>query len=97
MRSKTGTTTSVEVSFTFNNNLEPSEKEAQMEIVADIVALEEDDIILLEEEKKDVALGADRVLHLSALGDQVKEPRFTDVQSHQEAAARVAREELRLK
>ena len=37
MRSKTGTTTSVEVSFTFNNNLEPSEKEAQMEIVADIV------------------------------------------------------------
>ena len=30
VRSKTHTTTSFEVSFTFNNNLDPSEKEALM-------------------------------------------------------------------
>ena len=86
VRSKTRTITSVEVSFTFNNNLVPSEKEAQIEEVADIMAWEEDDIILLEEEEEQGAAGgASSIRHLPAPGVQVEIPRFTDMRPRQQA------------
>ena len=52
---ETRTNTSIEVSFKFNNNLDPPDREVLMEEVPDIVNWEEGDIVLLEEEEWDVS------------------------------------------